>query len=228
MSKGNSGNSSGQAPASAKPQNEYNYENGFLRSQRVYDPKMKGYVDNSFSKPNEQGIENQATDYMGTLVNQLPNAVNLSPEAIQGYKDAYTQPQIAALNDSYNQATGQAQSAASARGLTNSVGFGNYTANQLEKNRAQGLADIQANAQMMAYDLPNKILSPYVNQFNLYNAALQGQQASMAQDMDPSFQGSQAGTNAALELQKQALARWQAQQPQSSRGGLAGFFTGGS
>jgi hypothetical protein len=229
VSKSNSSKSStADLTKPPSPQNEYFYENNALKSQRVYDPAQNGYVTKSFSTPTEQNIENQATDYIGGLVNKLPNAVNLSPESIAQYRDAYANPQINALNDSYNQAKGQATQAATSRGLQNSVGFGNYTANQLEKNRAQGLADIQANAKLQEYDLPNKILSPYVNQFNLYNAALSGQQANMAQNLEPAFQGSQAGQNALSQNYQNQLAYYnQKQQQQPQRGGLFSFFTGG-
>lgn len=229
MSKGNKSKSSAAAPpAPPPPQNEYFYENDKLRSQRVFDPAQNGYVSKSFSTPTEQGIENQATDYIGSLVGKLPQELNLSPEKIAEYRNAYVNPQVNALNESYNQAKGQATQAAVSSGLQNSVGFGNYTANRLERNRAQGLADIQANAKMMEYDLPNKILSPYVNQFNLYNAALSGQQAQMSQDLEPAFQGSQAGNNAAQQNYQNQLAYYQAKQQQpQQRGGLFSFFTGG-
>lgn len=218
------------APTPPKPQNEYYYENGALRSSRIYDKSQKGYINRSFSTPEEQAIENKATGYISDLVNKLPGAVNLSPEAIAQYRDAYANPQINALNDSYNQASGQALSAANARGMRNSVGFGKFTANELEKNRAQGLADIQANAKMMEYDLPNKLLMPYANQFNLINAALQGQQANVAQDLEPSFQGSQATNNFQLQNFANMMAQYNAnnqRNQQQSRGGLFSMFTGG-
>ncbi len=229
MSKKKSSSSASAVPAPPPQQNEYFYENGDLRSQRVYDKAQNGYVTKSFSTPTEQNIENQATNYIGDLVNKLPGAVNLSPESIGQYRDAFANPQIAALNNSYNEAKGQATQSAYGRGLQNSVGFANYNANQLEKNRAQGLADIQANAKLQEYDLPNKLLSPYVNQFNLYNAALSGQQANMAQNLEPAFQGSQAANNSAQQGYQNQLAYFnqkQQQQPQS-RGGLFSFFTGG-
>lgn len=228
MSKPKASTQSTPAPSAPKPQNELFYENDFLRSSRMYDKGQNAYISKSFSNPTEQGIENQATDYLGKLVGQIPDAVNLSPEKIKEYSDAYSAPQIQALNDSYNQATGQADQAASSRGLSNSVGFADYKANQIEKNRAQGLADIASNTKMMEYDLPNKILSPYVNQFNLYNAALSGQQASMSQDLEPAFQGSQAANNALSQNYQNQLQAWQAAQNQNQgRGGLFSFFTGG-
>lgn len=230
MSKGNSGKSEApKQPAAPQRQNEYYYQNDILRSQSVYDPRKKGYINTSFSTPQEQDIEKQATGYLNNLMTGLQGAINLSPETIQGYRDAYTQPQIAALNDSYNLAKGQAMQSASGRGLENSVGFANYTANQLEKNRAQGLADIQANAKQLEYDLPNKMLTPYVNQFNLLNAALNGQQANLAQNLEPSFQGRQASNNYEQQNYQNQWNAWQSQQQQQNqgRGGLFSFFTGG-
>lgn len=231
MSKKKSSKSSTPAvPAPPPPQNENYYENGFLRSSNIYDKASNTYNTNNYSTEAEQGIEKQATDYIGNMVNTLPGKMDLSPENIQQYKDAYSAPQIAALNQSYNEASGRANQMATKNGMRNSVGFGNYTANQLEKNRAQGLADIQANATMQGYDLPNKILSPYVNQFNLINAALNGEQASMNQDLQPAIQGSAMANNASSQNFANQMMAYNAQmaaKQQQQRGGLFSMFTGG-
>lgn len=230
MSKPKKTSSSAAPPAPPPPQNEYYYENDLLRSQRVFDPTKKAYVSKSFSTPTEQNIENQATDYMGKLVGQIPNAVNLSPEAIKGYGDAYSAPQIAALNQSYDRAKGVADMQGGASGMRNSVGFARYGANELEKNRAQGLADIAANQKMMELDLPNKLLMPYANQFNLYNAAVSGQQANIDQNANYAMQGSVNAQNAANQNYQNQMNYWNAkqqQQQQPARGGLFSFFTGG-
>lgn len=215
-------------PKAPDPTNENYYENGVLKSSRIYDAGTKTYNSNAYSTPQEQAIENQATDYMGQLVNEIPDAVNLSPEAMQQYRDAYAEPQINALTDSYNQAKGQATMAASGRGMRNSVGFNKYLANNIEKNKAQGLADIESNAYLQGLDLPNKMLMPYANQFNLYNAATQGQQANMAQNFEPAFQGSQAGSNFALQNYNNQMNQWKANQQNQNRGGggMFSFFTG--
>jgi len=221
--------SSAAPPAPPPPQNEYFYENDFLRSQRVHDPAQNAYVTKSFSNPDEQAIEKKATGYISDMVNNFDQNMKLTPERIAEYGNAYALPQINALNESYNRAKGQADMAATSQGVRNSVGFGNYTGNVLERGRAQGLAEIAANRKMMELDLPNKMLMPYANQFNLINAALSGEQASMAQDREPAFQGSQAAQNAAQQNYQNQMAYWQARQPQQQqRGGLFSFFTGGA
>lgn len=231
VSNSNSSNSkTNPVPTAPTPQNSYYYENGVLKSSSMMDKSKDGIVTNAYSTPQEQQIQNNATDYMGKLVGQIPNAVDLSPESMQKYSDAYAQPQINALNLAYNQAKGQATQAATSHGVQNSVGFGNYEANVLEKNRAQGLADIQSNAYLQGLDLPNQMLSPYVNQFNLYNAASTGQQAILNQNQNNAMQGSQVANNSASQTFQNQLAQYQAraaQLQQQSRQGLSGFFTGG-
>jgi hypothetical protein len=223
-------NSTPAPPPAPTPQNAYYYQNDQLKSQSVFDKGLNAYVNKSFSTPQEQGIQNQATNYISDLVGKLPQQMNLSPEQLNQYASDYSAPQIAALNDSYNQAKGQATQAAAGHGMLNSVGFGNYTANQIEKNRAQGLADIAANAQMQKYDLPNKVLMPYANTFNLINAALNGEQSNIQQNLQPSTQGVVNANNIANQNFANQMNQWNAQmqnQQNQGRGGLFSFFTGG-
>jgi len=216
-------------PKSPKPTHEWYYENGRLRSSRTFSKARNGYFNRVFNTPVERQIQEDATNYMGKLMKDLPSAINPSPEKIDEYGDAYEAPQIAALDNSYNRARGQLEMAGADAGMKNSVGFQKYGIGEIEKNRAQGLADIAANRKMVELDLPNQLLTPYLNQFNLFNAAMQGQQANLAQDLEPSFQGSQAGTNALNQQFQNQMARWQAQQqPRSGGGGLFSFFTGGA
>lgn len=223
-------------PAAPKPQNESYYENGVLRSTRNYRPALKSYVTHTYQTPDEQRIAKESTTYMQDLLGRAKSAVNLSPESIAQYGDAYANPQISALNDSYNKAKGEADMSAAGSGMRNSVGFNHYMVNEVEKNRAQGLADIASNRKMMELDLPNKLLQPYVNEYNLFSGAMQGQQANMMQNLEPAFQGSQAASNAAnatFQNQSNALNQnyqnqmnyYNASQPR--RGGLFSFFTGG-
>lgn len=187
-----------EQPKAPSPQNEYFYEGDELRSQRVYDPARGGYVSKTFMTPNEQGIRDQGTSFVNDMMGKLPGIVDMSPENLAGYREAYAAPQRRALNDSYNQAKGAANTAASGSGMRNSVGFGRYTANELEGNRAEGLADIEANAKQYEMQIPNMMLQPYTNAFNIINAALNGQQATNQANLEPAFQGSQAASNFAL------------------------------
>jgi hypothetical protein len=206
-SKGNS-TPTPQAPGM---QNEYYYDNGNLQSSRVYDKGKNGYVNTTFADPNEQAIQTQATGFIKDLVSKAPQAFNMSPEGLQKGVDAYTQPQIAALNNSYNQAAGAAQNTGVASGTNNSVGFNRYFADQIEKNRAQGMADIQAGGGQLRYQLPSMALQPYSDAFNLYNAALNGQQAQTGQNLNAALQGNQLSNNSAYNNFQSQLASLQNQ-----------------
>lgn len=216
-------NSTPDVPKTPAQQNEYYYDNGFLRSQRVYDKAKRGYVDQTFSNPTEQGIMNQSTDYIANLVKNMPDVTD--PSQISAYKEAYAAPQRRALEDSYNKASGQANMAGARSGMRNSVGFADYTANQLEKNKAQGLADIASNAELMGYQLPSLMLEPYGNAFNIANAALNGEQSQMMAGLEPSFQGSQSANQFALANYQNQLNNWQAQNQARQKSGGGGFMS---
>jgi len=186
-------------PPTPTPQNAYYYDNGNLKSSSVYNKAQGGYVNNTYSTPAEAGIKNNSTGFINSLMAQAPNAFNMTPDALQRGVDAYTKPQIQALNNSYNQAEGGAQNAAAASGMTNSVGFGKYNADQIERNRAQGLADIAAGGEQMRYQLPSMAIQPYADAFNLAQGALNGQNVQTNTNLNPSFSGSQAGNSFALQ-----------------------------
>lgn len=224
---GKSKSSSSKPPEPPKPQNEYFYDDGFLRSSRVYNSGQKGYITNSYSTPEEQAIQNQATGFISDLVGRVPQAFNMTPEGLQAGVDAYTQPQMRALNESYNQASGAAKNAAASSGMTNSVGFNKYFADQIERNRAQGLADIAAGGEQMRYQLPRMALAPFTDAFNLYNAALSGEQAREMSQLEPAFQGSQAANNFALGNYQNQLAYHQARNQPTGGGGFFSKLFGG-
>jgi hypothetical protein len=216
-------------PPAPTPTSQYNYQDGKLISENIYNKGANSFTNKTYSSPDQQNIERTATGYISNLVNTLPNSVNLSQDALNQYGDAFAAPQIQALDQSYNRAKGQAQQAATAHGMGNSVGFARYGANELEKNRAQGLADIQANKQKYQLDIPNQLLMPYANQFNLINAALQGQQSTIQQNQQAAMQGSATGNNITNSNYQNQLAYNQALNAQNQgRGGLFSFFSGGS
>lgn len=198
MSKGNSPASVTPAPTPTPPTptSSTYYQNGVEQASSLYDKNTNTYTNNSYTTPQQQNIQNTANNDLSNLVNGVSSAVNLSPDSIQKYENAYAEPQINAANLSYNQAKGQAQQQASSQGLSNSVGFGQYTANQLDKNQAQTLADIQANAYTQGLNLPNQMLAPYISEANLYSGLSSGQQAQMASTLQPAQQGVQAGNTA--------------------------------
>lgn len=225
MSKGNSPASITPAPTPTPPTptSSTYYQDGVQKSSSIYNKKTNTYTNNSYSTPQEQQIQNNSNQFLANLPGQVQSAVNLTPQAMQQYRDAYAAPQINALNTSYNLAKGQALQGATSHGLQNSVGFGQYTANQLEKNRAQGLADIQSNAYTQGFDLPNKMLAPYVTEANLYNGLANGQQTQMAQTLAPSLSSTQVGNNANNQYFNNQLAAAQYQNKNS----LYGLLTGG-
>ena len=101
-----------------KPQNEFYYVDGNLESSRVKGktPDGKnGWMTNVYRSPAEQAIEKQSTQFISDLVPQAQQAFDVSPEGIQQYKDAYTQPQMRALNEAYDQSLGAATNAATER-----------------------------------------------------------------------------------------------------------------
>jgi hypothetical protein len=198
------GNKNSNKPSIAPPstptqQNAFYYDGGNLKSSSIYDKSKGGYVNNTFNTPAEQSIKNNSTGFINNLMSQAPSAFNMSPEALQQGVDAYTKPQINALNTSYNQAEGSARNAAAGSGMSNSVGFGKYNADQIERNRAQGLADIAAGGEQMRYQLPSMAIQPYADAFNLAQGALNGQNVQTNTNLNPSFSGSQASNSFALQ-----------------------------
>lgn len=220
MSKSNK--SSSKPPEPPKPQNEYFYDDGFLRSSRVMDKGKGGYVTNSYSTAAEKAISDQGTQYIADLLPRAQQAFNMSPEQIGEYREAYAAPQRRALDDSYNKALGQARGLASASGVRNSVGFNDYLANQIEKNRAQGMADIEGNAKLMEYEIPRMALAPFMDAFNLYSGAQGNQNQQQMNAIQPAFQGSQAANNFALSNYNNQLAY---HQMQNQNNGGGSFFS---
>lgn len=216
--------SSAPVPTAPKPQNEYYYNNGTLESSRVYDKGKGGYLTNSYSTPQEQAIEKNATQFISDLSARIPQEFQMTPEQLDAGVKSYTDPQMRALNESYNQAVGSATNAATSRGVRNSLGFNDYFAKQIERNRAQGSADIAAAGEQMRYQLPSMRLAPFVDAFNLVNAGLSGQQAQQRADLEPSFQGSQSASNYFGGLYPSQLNAWQLMnQPKPRSGGFSLF-----
>lgn len=226
MSKNKGSSDRSKPPPAPQPENEFYYVDGNLESSRTKGTTpdgQSGWMTNVYRTPQEKSIESQSLQFISDLVPQAAEAFNMSPEGIQQYKDAYTQPQVRALNEGYNQALGAATNAASSSGTRNSVGFEKYRANEIERNRAQGLADIEANAKMMEYQLPAMRLAPFVDAFNLYNAALSGEQANQMSTAGVAQQGSQMANNFALQNYGNQLSAWNARQNQPKSSG--GFFS---
>ncbi len=218
--------SSSSAPATPQPSNEYYYNDGVLQSQRVFDQGLNGYKTETYSTPDEQYLQNQGTAFLKQTLDGANKAFNMSDAQKQSYVDAYKAPQIAALNDSYNNALGSAVRSANASGMNNSIGFEKYRANQIEKNKAQGLADIENNAHLYGLDLPNRILTPYVTAFNLYNAGVSGEQANQAQNAEIAYNGANALNQFNLGNYGNQLNQYQLNKQNNSGGFFSKLFGG--
>lgn len=228
MSSGRKSNSNKSTiPAPPTPTSEWYQENGVLKSQRVYDDKKKGYVSDVFMTPQEQALEKNATQFLGDTVTGAQQAFTkwTDPAQQQQALQAYMDPQKRALNDSFNQSMGQFNTAASAGGMRGSVGAANYATKQLEAERARGLSDIEQSGQMMQFQLPGMALSPYMDAMNLFNSAYTGQNQAQAQNLEPSFQGSQAASNFNLQNYNNQLAYAQLKNQQNQPSGGGGFLS---
>lgn len=217
------------APKAPDPQSEWYYEDGVLKSQRVYDKAQKGYTTNVYNTPEEQGIQKNATAFLNDAVMGAQKAFDMSPEQIASYREAYTAPQKQALNDAFNQSFGQFNTAANASGMRGSYGAQRYLAKNLAAENAKGQADIEASGKLMEFQLPRMALAPYMDVFNLATGANTSANQNQAQNLEPAFQGSQAGSNFQLNNYNNQLAQWQAMQQQNQQrtGGFLSRLFGG-
>lgn len=174
------------------PVSEYFSVGGNPTSSRVYDPTTKAYTTNVNLTSDQKAIQDNAYGFLSGLSKDASQAFDMSPEAIKSYSDAYKQPQIQALDDSYNKAIGNYDRAGATTGGRNSLGFARMLANEIEQPRAQGMADIEANTKMLETQLPAMQLQPYSQAANMFTSLLSGEQANNMANVNPSFQGSQA------------------------------------
>ncbi len=199
---------------------EYMVRDGKRLASRVWDPQLNAYTSQINTSPWEQQTRNLSEQGIANIAGRI-GQIN-DPARIQSYVNAYKAPQVQALNDSYDQARGNLVNNATAMGMSNSAGFGGFLANQIEKNRAQGMADIENNAKLFELDAPNKMLAPEMNLYNLYNSALTGANANALDFYEPALQGSTSATSSRMNAAQLAQSRAmnQAQLKQSSGGGF--------
>lgn len=220
-----------KTPDPPQPTNEYIYEDGVMKGSRTYDPGSRSYYNQTFRSQAEKDLYNAAQSGALSAL-QGGNAIDLSPEAIARYRDAYAAPQRDALTRSYNEAKGAATSSANASGLQDSVGFNKYLAGELERNKAQGLADIENNATMMEYQLPSLLMQPWVDKYNFNNAALTSDEAASRADLAGILQGTGISNDFTQNGYNQLLAKNQfraqyAPVPQQRSGGFLSRLFGG-
>jgi hypothetical protein len=185
-------------PQAPKPENQFFMKNGQVQSSTV---KYKagdsptgqaGWVTNVTQTPQEKAIEAQSNQFISDLI---PKVNGIMGQDLSTYKQNFMAPQLAQLEEGYNRATGRAKDAAGARGTNISTGFEKYRTNQIDKNYAQGRADIAANAELSAPEYMRSLLAPYADGLNMYSAALGGQQAQTFNSADASLRGSQLGNS---------------------------------
>lgn len=197
-------------PEPPQPQNDYVYQNGAMLSSRIYDPSIGGYKTNLYSNAQDQEIENLSRVGLTNALNAARN-MKWDSQSLQPYVQSFVDPQKRALNESYNQAVGGLTNSASAAGMQDGVGFQNYKVNQIERNRAQGLADIEAAGKQYELNLPSQLMAPYLNQANLFSSALGNQQAFNSSNMEAAMQGANSSNQFFLNRYGNDLNRQQIQ-----------------
>lgn len=77
------------------------------------------------------------------------------------------------LTDTYNLQLGKSATAANNAGVMNSIGFQDYKQNSLDKNLAEGRADLQSQARLQAIETVNTLLNQdYENKVGRANLIL--------------------------------------------------------
>jgi hypothetical protein len=208
--------------------NEEVYQNGQAVGSRIWDPAKNAYISAINGTPEDQAIRSSAQGGIQGIMSRLGGYND--PASVQKYVQAYKAPQITALNESYNKAKGDLANSAAASGMASSAGYGAFLTSQIEKNKAQGLADIEANATLYGLDAPSKMMQPDLAAYNLYNSALTGANANAMDLYEPALQGSTSATGARVNLQQLMQQRSQNQasmnQQRSGGSGILGRILG--
>jgi len=188
-------------PAAPPVASEYQYENGRLVGNRVYDPATGAFSTSTFTTPEQQALQANAQSGLAGLLPQISQVVQ-SPETAQAQIGRFAAPQLRALNEAYDQSYTNANENAVASGLKNSVGFGRYITQNLDRNRALDAADIQSNAQ-----------SQYLGQLSglasLFGDTLSGERGYTSNYFGGLLSGSQAGNNAVNQNYQSRLQQFQ-------------------
>lgn len=210
-----------QANTAIPPMSEFTSINGRRVSDRQYNSGSNSYFDNIYLDPLETNILETGKQSFSNLLNKVPGAVATTDAERKTFADALYNPQRDNLVNEYKNTLGEAVNAGNAAGTLNSIGFENYRANQLDKNLMEGLSQIRNQAEIQSYDLPNLKLDPIIRALSVYDTSINSPTQRGLQLLDPSFQGSQAANNFALQ-RFQVLAN----QPQkkSSRSFTSSFF----
>lgn len=222
MKKSSSSSKSSKKPAVPTPANEYTTINGRPASSRVFNKATNSYTNDVALDPYDQQSLDTSRQGMASMLGQLQGMVPTSEADRQRFTNALYDPQKAQLQQDYFRTLGEAEGAANASGVRNSIGFENYRANEIDKNLQQGLSDLYNQSYLQSFDLPRLQMAPIADALGLYDAAIQGIHNRGMQTLDPSFQGSQATNN--FNLQSYMAGLNTPQQSQQKRSFFSSLF----
>lgn len=169
--------------------------------------------------PDEQRAYDTGTQQFANLLEQVAPAIAVNDEQRQAFTNKLYEPQAKNLRSEYNDILGQSVGNANSAGMLNSVGFENYRGKKLDKTLLDGLSQLRNQTELQSYELPNLQLSPIMNALSVFDTSISAPTSRGLSLLDPSFQGSQFGSNLAMQRwQAEAARQQQAQQPR-------GFFS---
>lgn len=221
---GSKKSSSPAPPATPQQKDEYTYLNGRLVSSRTMDKSKNAFVDNTYLTPEEQSAYDQGVKGYADLLGKVPGAIATTDEERLKFADELYQPQARRLTDSFNRTLGEATGAAGSRGVLKSLGFADYATKQLDKNYQQGLSDLYNQATLQSYQLPQLKLDPIISGLSVYDTSINSPTQRALSLLDPSFQGSQAATNAALQQFNAEQQRYAMMNQNKSKGFFGSLF----
>jgi len=204
-----SGKSSAPKPVQAAepaPKNEVTYINGREVSSRLYNPSTQTFTNSTNLSDIQADTLAKGEQAFAGLLDQVPGIVNPSEESRAQYQKSLYDPQAQKLQDSYNQTLGQAINAANAQGVSGSVGFERFRANQLDKNLNQGKAELENQTYLQSLQLPMIKLAPVLQALGIYDTSINSGNNQLMSQLNPSLQGSLASQGFA---QQQAALRTQ-------------------
>ena len=137
----------------------FNKTTGTLNTNINQDPQE------AILKANQYNLGNAA--YTGAQ-----NALAITPEKQQEYVDSIYNPVNNELTRTYTDMNNNWINQNAGSGTLNSLGFQNYRTNQLDRNLGESRSNAMSNAIVQGYDLPNKVLTPFMNAGAMANSGL--------------------------------------------------------
>lgn len=188
--------------------------NGTPVANTSYNKNTKSYTSNANFLPGDQGIFDTSQQGFASLLPKIFSAADTSPEAIQGYANTLAQPQLDKLKTEAGRAQSQAAGAFNNRGMLDSTFFGDYSKQAIQEPYLQGVKDINNEAQIQAYQLPNLKMQPLLTAADAARAGqddtfqrlvtlLNGANSNVG--LSNSYLGNQYNAQAAQKQQKSGL-----------------------